>query len=76
METEEIKIPAVTTGISLSMNTIQLLAYCISNCPLTEKQRMDLNQEFSSAVKSAIGAMAPGPHIITDRSDGLHKADG
>jgi len=61
MTPETINLPSVTTGIALSSASIQLLSFCIANCPLTEKQRFDLNQEFISAIKTAVDMMGPSP---------------
>jgi len=78
MESLTINLPAITTGIALSSGTIELLAHCIANCPLTEKQRNDLNQELSIAIKSAVDNMKQqqetelrGPHNM-EKVDGLH----
>jgi hypothetical protein len=73
MDQETIQLPPVTTGIDLSSGAIQLLSFCIANCPLTEQQRANLHGEFTTAIKAAVDAMAPkSPSRITETADGLH----
>lgn len=67
MEPEIINLPSVTTGIALSTSAIQLLSHCIANCPLTEQQRIKLNEEFVGAIKAAVEAMGPKSDVPKNR---------